>query len=104
MHLHLDALEKQLRESRGPWLLGAEFSLSDVSWLVIFERLVQADWLELFLAERPGCAAYWARLRERPSYREAITAHDHPSVARGSARLRRAKAADPELRSALEGA
>jgi glutathione S-transferase len=104
LHLHLDALEKQLREGRGPWLLGAEFSLADVSWLVIFERLRQADFLQVFVASRPECAGYWERLRRRPSYREAILAHGHPTIARGSERLRRAKAADPALRTALEGA
>ena len=105
MAAHLDALEKQLRESRGPWILGEGFSLADVSWLVIFERLVQADALHVFLAEgrRPECAAYWERLRRRPAYREAIQGHAHPTVVRGTERLRAAKAADPSLRDVLEG-
>ncbi len=101
---HLDALEKQLRESRGPWILGETFSLADVSWLVIFERLVQTDCLHVFLADRPECAAYWERLKERPSYAEAILGHPHPTITRGTQRLREAKAADPALRLALEGA
>jgi glutathione S-transferase len=102
---HLDALEKQLRESGGPWLLGERFTLADVSWLVIFERLAQVDALHVFVGDgaRPACAAYWQRLRERPAYREAITAHAHETVTRGTARLRAAKAADPALRALLEG-
>ena len=43
MHVHLDALEAQLGESGGPWILGDFFSLADVSWLVIFERLRQVQ-------------------------------------------------------------
>ena len=63
--VHLDALEKQLDESGGPWILGETFSLADVSWLVLFERLVQADALGVFVRDdlRPACAAYWRRLQ-----------------------------------------
>ncbi len=106
MKAHLDALEKQLRESRGPWILGEPFSLADVSWLVIFERLAQADCLHVFVDEalRPECAAYWARLSERPAYRAAILEHGHATIDHGTRRLKEAKAADPELRIALEGA
>ena len=106
---HLDALEKQLEKSGGPWILGDLFSLADVSWLVIFERLVQADCLHVFVGSdddgpRPGCAAYWARLTGRPAYRAAITEQSHPTITRGTKRLRDAKAASPALRAVLEGA
>jgi glutathione S-transferase len=106
MAAHMDALEKQLHESGGPWILGDGFSLADVSWLVIFERLVQADALHVFAGEgrRPECQAYWARLQDRPSYRDAILGHSHPTIRYGTRRLREAKAADPALRLALEGA
>jgi glutathione S-transferase len=103
---HLDGLEKQLAASGGPWILGETFSLADVSWLVIFERLVQADVLHVFVGAtlRPACAAYWERLKARPSHRAAIVEQGHPTIAYGTARLREAKAADPALRVALEGA
>jgi glutathione S-transferase len=106
MHAHLDALEQQLHDSGGPWILGEPFSLADVSWLVIFERLAQTDALQVFVdeARRPACAAYWARLRNRPSYREAILGHAHPTIVRGTQRLHDTKATHPALRMALEGA
>jgi glutathione S-transferase len=102
---HLDALEAQLRESGGPWILGEAFSLADVSWLVIFERLLQVDGLHTFVGEdlRPACVAYWERLQARPGYRQAIREHSHPTIARGTRRIQAAKAADPALRAALEG-
>jgi glutathione S-transferase len=102
---HLDALEATLCKHGGPWILGEAFSLADVSWLVIFERLVQADCLHVFIGEcrRPECAAYWARLQHRPSYRQAILEHAHPTIDAGTRRLREAKAADPALRAVLEG-
>jgi len=106
MARHLDALEAQIVESGGPWILGESFSLADVSWLVIFERLTQADVSHVFVGagRRAACAAYWRRLQARPAYREAITAEAHPTVMRGTERLRAAKAADPALRVLLEGA
>jgi len=106
MRDHLDALEKQLRESRGPWILGDAFSLADVGWLVIFERLAQADCLHVLAdaEQRPECAAYWQRLEARPSYRAAILDHGHPLIRYGTQRIREAKALDPALRVLLEGA
>ncbi|MGE4605365.1 MAG: glutathione S-transferase family protein [Myxococcota bacterium] len=105
MHVHLDALENQLRQTGGPWILGETFSLADVSWLVIFERLVQVDSLHVFVdsRDRPECAAYWERLKKRPSYREAILDQSHPTIAYGTEKIREAKQADPLLRKALEG-
>jgi len=105
MSAHLDALEEQLRSRGGPWIVGNDFSLADVSWLVIFERLSQVDSLHVFVGpeRRPRCATYWARLRERPSYREAILGYLHPTVTRGTEHLRAAKAARSSLRVALEG-
>ncbi|MAE96522.1 MAG: hypothetical protein CL910_17890 [Deltaproteobacteria bacterium] len=102
---HLDALEAQLGASGGPWILGEAFTLADVSWLVIFERLVQADWLHVYLGEgrRPLCAAYWEALKQRPSYAEAILGFPHETIAYGTRRIREAKTLSPELREALEG-
>jgi len=102
---HLDALETQLAQSGGPWILGPGFSLADVSWLVIFERLRQVDNEHVFLGGglRPACTAYWERLKGRPSYAEAILGYPHPLIDHGIQRLKQAKAADPALRKALEG-
>jgi glutathione S-transferase len=121
--VHLDRLEAQLEKRGGPWILGEIFSLADVSWLVIFERLRQADAEAVFLGAgagpesqgatagagstaatlRPGCLAYWERLKARPSYAEAILSYSHPLIEYGRERIATAKAASPELRAMLEG-
>jgi glutathione S-transferase len=104
MGRHLDALEEQLGKTGGPWILGESFSLADVSFAVIFDRLREADSLHVFLTDaRPACGRYWNDLRARPSYAAAIEAHEHPSVVAGLRRLRATKARIPELRAALEG-
>jgi glutathione S-transferase len=102
---HLDALEAQLGASAGPWILGEVFSLADVSWMVIFERLRQVDAEHVFLQNglRPATTAYWERLRARPSYAAAILGHPHPLIDHGIRRLQAVKAADPAVREALEG-
>ena len=106
MHLHLNALESQLEKNGGPWILGEMFSLADVSWVVIFDRMREADCAEVFLGPelRPRVAAYRDRLFARSSYAKAIWNHEHPTVARGTQKLREAKAADPALRALLAGA
>lgn len=100
---HLDELERELAASGGPWILGPTFTLADVSWMVVFERLRQADYEDLFLGEgrRPHCVAYWERWKARPSYARAILGHSHPLIDHGTRRLRAAKAAAPALHAAL---
>jgi hypothetical protein len=106
LSIHLDALETQLDKSGGPWILGEMYSLADVSWLVIFERLRQASAENVFLGgeRRPLCSAYWEELRARPAYEEAILGHSHPLIEYGRERIVEAKATNPELRACLEGA
>lgn len=102
---HLDTLEARLQEVGGPYVMGAPFTLADVGWMVIFERLRQASCEAVFLdaSRRPRVAAYWERLAARPSYREAILDHPHPLIERGRRRIAEAKAADARVRRLLEG-
>ena len=102
MHTHLDAFEEQLAKSGGPWILGESFTLADVSWVVILERLAEGDVLDLYLAERPAVAGWWSRIQARPSYARGITEEGHPTIDAGLAALRAAKRDDPKLREALE--
>lgn len=95
MARHLADLAGQLAASGGPWLTGAQFTLADVSWAVIFERLREADWTRELLT--PELSAYWERLEARASYREAMTQHQHPLVRAGTARIVAEKASGGAL-------
>ncbi|MDE0883959.1 MAG: glutathione S-transferase family protein [Myxococcota bacterium] len=99
MNRHLDDLETQLEKSQGPWILGDFFSLADISWVVIFDRMREADFADVFLGEgrRERVAAYRDNLFARESYSRGIWNHEHPTVRRGTERLREAKANDPGL-------
>lgn len=103
--VHFDALEEQLTKGGGPWIVGETYTLADVSWLVIFERLRQADAEGIFLGQglRPKTTDYWESLKRRPAYAEAITGHSHPLIEYGRERIVSAKAADPVVRACLEG-
>ncbi len=104
MGAHLDALADQLDAHGGPWIAGECFTLADVSWVVILDRLAEADWDRYFWGNgrRPTVAAYWRRLQARPSYQSEIFAMRCPNTQRGIDDLRRAKKSDPRLRAALE--
>jgi glutathione S-transferase len=92
MERHLDALAQQLETSGGPWITGPQFTLADVSWAVILERMREADWVAELIEPRPVVAAYWRRLRARPSWRSAMDHHQHPLVRRGTERIAAEKA------------
>jgi glutathione S-transferase len=105
MNTHLDALETKLDQGDGAWILGEFFSLADVSWVVIFDRMREADCADLFLGGElhPQVTAYRDRLFARSSYAKGIWNHEHPTVRQGTQRLRDAKEASPELRALLAG-
>jgi glutathione S-transferase len=105
MEGHLDALGEQLEGQGGAWIAGDRFTLADVSWVVILDRLAEADWADRFWSggRRPAVAAYWERLQARPSYRTEILEARCPITEKGIEDVKRAKAGDPALREALEG-
>jgi glutathione S-transferase len=97
MHSHLDELETVLGNFQGDWIVGEQFTLADVGMMVIFERLKEADWLDVFVTDdRPKVKAYWQALQKRTSYQSAIADFDHPTVSRGTKRI-------IELKGAHEG-
>lgn len=106
MGAHLDALGAQLEGHGRAWIVGERFTLADVSWVVVLDRLVEADWAEFFwgAGRRPAVAAYWERLSARPSYATEIDDKRCPATRRGIADLREAKRRNYRLREALEGA
>lgn len=101
---HLDALASQLERHGRAWIAGDRYTLADVSWVVILDRLAEADWDGYFWGggKRPTVAAYWQRLQARPSHRSEIEEMRGANTRRGIADLKQAKAEDPELRRGLE--
>ena len=105
MGIHLDALEAQLEGHGGPWIAGNPYTLADVSWAVMLDRLAEVDWDGYFWGEgkRPGVAAYWEKLVGRPSYKSEVLEMRCAITRKGIDDVKQAKANDPVLRSAFEG-
>jgi len=103
MHQHLRDLEQQLN-SNSPWIMGEQFTLADVSWMTVFERLREADWLEYYLKDHqyPNLDQYWQRLQARDSYRTAILDHGHHSIDKSLRLIKDTKATHPDIQETLE--
>lgn len=102
MSEHLAELENELADGR-TWVCGEAFTLGDVGWMALFDRLDEVDWSDLFLGEGklPRVRAYWERLMERPSYAAALEYRGEIHV-RALEDLRELKRSFPELRKQLE--
>ncbi|KYC35304.1 hypothetical protein WA1_09140 [Scytonema hofmannii PCC 7110] len=75
----LDQLENELRKS--DWLCGANYSLADLVWTAVLHYLEQVKLDTLWRnGRRPALAAYIARLKARPSFKEAIQDYLAPKV------------------------
>jgi glutathione S-transferase len=57
------------RIGQGPWLLGADFTLADIA---VGHLLYRYFTIPIARRDRPVLAAYYARLCERPAYREHV--------------------------------
>jgi glutathione S-transferase len=63
----LDGLERHLADQ--PWLAGDQYTLADAVWTPVIARLEHVGFARIMAAHRhPNIAAWYARLRERPSW------------------------------------
>jgi glutathione S-transferase len=105
MGRHLDTVEASLQASGGPYLVGDRFTLGDVSFAPILDRLWEADYDGFFWGEgrRPALAAYFERLRQRESWRSALDGHRHPQIVQARDDVRLLKRRHPRVCEALLG-
>jgi glutathione S-transferase len=64
-------LEDTLSES-GPWILGADPSLADISLMPFAARLDYLGLLDLWIESRPRVIAWWKLAREWPSFETGL--------------------------------
>jgi len=62
---------------RGPWLCGEMFTLADIAYAPYITRLDHLKFLGL-LDKNPRAADWYARMRARESYRQALAAQFNP--------------------------
>ena len=68
----LTALEETLSEG-GPWILGAEPTLADISLMPYMARLDYLGLLDVWTAGRLRVIDWWALAREWPSFRRGLS-------------------------------
>lgn len=59
-------------QAGGPWLLGAALSLADVNMMPFVARMAYLDLLDIWIADRPACQAWWRRAQAEPSFIASI--------------------------------
>ena len=102
MLLHLSSLEANLNE-RSPWICGEQFTLADISWMVIFDRLIEADWFDELIKQDayPNILRYWQDLQQRPSFTEGVDNFRLPIIERATKHIKHSKRVNEKVRVAL---
>ncbi|MEP1143298.1 MAG: glutathione S-transferase family protein [Henriciella sp.] len=105
MRAHLNTLNDALNAQDGDWILGEQYSLADVTLACLLLRLDETGWLAWFeqVGEIDAVTAYYSRLKQRPAWSAAITAHAHPIVEKSERDLAAAVTADSSLSVLIYG-
>ena len=102
---HMETINKALKESGGPWILGEQFSLADISLASIYLRLDETGWFDWFMGQSDlnAIAAHYAQLKARPSWQKAIEEKQLDIVKSGRKRLLTLVQNSPAIRRKLYG-
>ncbi len=65
-------LEQTLADN-GPWIVGAHATLADINLMPFAARLDYLGLLDLWIANRPRVAEWWAMAREWPSFKRGLS-------------------------------
>jgi len=105
MREHLAHLAQKLESTEGPWILGEQYTLADVTWSCILLRVDETGWLDHFLADETlmPVRRYYDALKGRASWKAAIADKAHPIVDKAEADLKDAIASDAKIAKALYG-
>ena len=72
-------LEAAFADARS-WIMGDAFTLAEIALAPYLARLDYLTLLDVWIAERPGIAAWWGRVRQRPSYRQELSGQLTPDM------------------------
>lgn len=99
MAAHLARIDTALGESGGPWILGPQFTLADITLACVLLRLDETGFLENFMRDGKldRLRTYHDRLRTRPSWQAAILNVTHPIIEQAKSDLALARKNDPQI-------
>ncbi len=65
-------MQRMLEESAGPWLMGEQYTLADISVAPLLDRIEDLGLEFLWEEASPGVAEWLRRIQARPAYRRAF--------------------------------
>ena len=71
-------MERALADHQGPWLVGETYTLADVAYAPYVTRLDHLKFFDGMVEKRFRVAAWYNRMRTRPSYKEALAKWFNP--------------------------
>ena len=69
------------------WIDGDNFSLADITWMVIFHRLSEVYLIEYFFMNKNNLKNYFERLKKRNSYQTALLDYTSDEIWTGKSNL-----------------
>jgi glutathione S-transferase len=72
------AMDAELGESGGPWLLGDMFTLADINMIPYVWRIEYLDLVDIWMDDWPRVAGWWERAKARPSAAACIPGRLNP--------------------------
>ena len=86
LKIHLNDLNTHLSSKK--WIDGDQFSIADITWMVLFHRLNELQILRLLLTGRENLNLYYERLKERESFKNCIINFSDESTLLGIEKLK----------------
>ena len=87
LEVHLSDLNRHL--SSNVWIGGDQFSLADITWMVILHRLEEIQLFDKFSFNKKKLNDYYNNLKRRESFVECILNFNHHSIETGIRRLKK---------------
>ena len=69
------------------WIDGENFSLADITWMVLFHRLSEVYLIDYFFDNKNNLKNYFERLKKRDSYQSALLDYTSDEIRAGKANL-----------------
>jgi glutathione S-transferase len=66
-----ERIEKAMKDTGGPWIMGAQYTLVDAQVTPLIDRMEDMGYGFIW-EDLPEMSAWWARIKERPSYAHAF--------------------------------
>ena len=82
---HFKELDDHLE--RKSWIDGDNFSLADITWMVLFHRLSEVFLLDYFFEDKNNLKSYFDRLKKRDSYQTALLDYESDEIRMGKLNL-----------------